>query len=423
MESSTGFKIQRVAGFSPREASIGDFEPRLILIRFFNSSLGDYHADMSLATIRHQLTALQRLQRARSAQRIPHAYIFEGPDGVGRELLAREWAGVMLCNQPQREPHWHAEYQDSAADWLNRCGRCRSCELITSQAHPDYHLVYRQLNQFHAEAEVRKRKALEMSVDVIRQFVIAEAAKKPMLGRGKVFVIREAELLTTEAQNALLKTLEEPPPGTYLILITTSARALLPTTCSRAHPIPLGLLPEPFVIDHLQQHYPESPVEQLHLAARLQPGSVGQATRVLELGLWDYHLQLGQMLAELSRYDALEAASHLETLAAQLGKKLQQENDERSDSDIARQSTGLLLTLLAGWFRDLLCQQSGAKEIVHNQLSGNALSKIGSIWQCEQIPQVIRTISAAETSMDHNVNRRLMLDDLMIQLARQAPHK
>jgi DNA polymerase-3 subunit delta' len=93
--------------------------------------------------------------------------------------------------------------------------------------------VHRYLIKEHPESDVRKRKGLEISVDVLRHFVIERTALTPIRGRAKVFVIREADSMTTQAQNALLKTLEEPPGPTFIILLVSALDGLLPTTLSR----------------------------------------------------------------------------------------------------------------------------------------------------------------------------------------------
>jgi DNA polymerase-3 subunit delta' len=223
---------------------------------------------VSLADVKHQATAQRMLQRAISSHRVPHAYVFHGPEGVGKEMLARGLARLLLCESPKRD----AEPQASASATaqvnqehlliLDACGVCSECKLVAAGTHPDLHLIYRQLNREHPEPEVRKRKGLEIGVDVLRHFVIDKVGMKPSRGRAKVFLIREADVITPQAQNALLKTLEEPPGTTYLILLVTGLDHLLPTTLSRCQVVQFDALPYQFVRERLRAMRPDLPAEQ-----------------------------------------------------------------------------------------------------------------------------------------------------------------
>ena len=132
----------------------------------------------------------------------------------------------------------------SDSSWHDACNQCEACHLALADTHPDIHIIHRQLIKYHDDSTVRNRKGLDLGVDVIRQFVIDAAAIKPAMGQRKIFIIREADLLTTSAQNALLKTIEEPPP-THL---PHPHRALARATAAH-HPLPLPAhQPEPAAV-------------------------------------------------------------------------------------------------------------------------------------------------------------------------------
>ncbi|MFQ6049176.1 MAG: hypothetical protein ACE5K7_07415, partial [Phycisphaerae bacterium] len=167
---------------------------------------------MSIFDVKHQQRAQELIQRGLASGRMPHAYIFCGPSGVGKEMMAVRLAGVLLCSQPRvvDRPQGRAGLA-GASRWRDACGQCRDCRLMQAGAHPDLHLISKELHSYHPDPEVRRLKGLELSVQVIRQFLIRPAAERSSLGRAKVFIVLQADRMSQAAQNALLKTLEEPP--------------------------------------------------------------------------------------------------------------------------------------------------------------------------------------------------------------------
>ncbi|WP_024871070.1 DNA polymerase III subunit delta' [Tolumonas lignilytica] len=145
-----------------------------------------------------------RFQQVFANKRLPHAFLLVGPDGIGKSALAMQWASLFLCEHPQDN---------------SPCGQCHACQLSRQQVHPDWHV-------YGADD------AKSISVDTIRQ-LSAQLMNSAQLGRGKVAVILHAERMTEAAENALLKTLEEPPGNSLLILQSESAMKLLPTIVSR----------------------------------------------------------------------------------------------------------------------------------------------------------------------------------------------
>ena len=145
-----------------------------------------------------------RFQQVFASQRLPHAFLLVGPTGIGKSALATQWASLFLCEKPQQN---------------TPCGHCHACLLAKQQSHPDWHI-------YGADD------AKSIGVDTIRQ-LSAQLMNSPQLGRGKVAIILQAERMTEAAENALLKTLEEPPGNSLLLLLTDSAMKLLPTIVSR----------------------------------------------------------------------------------------------------------------------------------------------------------------------------------------------
>ncbi len=181
----------------------------------------------SLADVLGQEETLERLDREAAAGRMAHAYILEGPAGTGKLTLARGMAGRMFCQDLR---------PGGAA-----CGSCRPCRMLAGGNHPDY------LELPRTPAELRlgrfvERPATPGSTDVIDHIPLLSFLRlKPSEGGWRVAVVPDAERMRMESANAFLKTLEEPPEDT-LIILTTSARDRLPATiCSRCRR--LGMIP------------------------------------------------------------------------------------------------------------------------------------------------------------------------------------
>jgi DNA polymerase III subunit delta' len=222
---------------------------------------------MGFEAILGQETAVEMLRRAVAKGRVHHAYRFEGPDGVGKELTAFALAEALVCGP------------DASAATRRRV-HTFSEEDPCVPLHPDVILVERG----------RYAKLLGASesngigIEQIRRIVLARAGYPPHEGEAIVIIVRSADELTVQAANALLKTLEEPPPHTYFILLTSRPQRLLDTVLSRTLPIRFGPLPDAVVATILERRGAPTDV------AALAQGSVSvaleladpEATRVRE---------------------------------------------------------------------------------------------------------------------------------------------
>jgi DNA polymerase III subunit delta' len=180
-----------------------------------------------------------------AASRPHHAYVFAGPEGSGKSIAARAFAAALLCAR-------------------GGCGACRDCRLALEDHHP---------NEFLVEPEGR-----DIHVDTIRAEVWHPAYRTaPEPGR-KVFVIREADRLSPQAADTLLKVLEEPPADAILLLLSARAHELPDTVLSRCHVIAFTALPEAFVVDELVRDGADE--VRARLAARLAGGNLGRARRL-----------------------------------------------------------------------------------------------------------------------------------------------
>lgn len=249
--------------------------------------------------------AIDVLQSGLASGRLHHAYVFHGPAGVGKFTCALAFARVLLC---------HAAQPDLTGR-ITACGTCPSCKLLrrdpAAASHPDLSLIYKELARDSLNPGLRERKLMNIPLDVIREHMVGGTTgddryhepaigKTAALGHGKVFVIDEAELLAHESQNTLLKTLEEPPAGTYLILVTSAEDKLLPTIRSRCQRVPFAPLSDRIISQWLQREAPDLPEAGRQWLINFVAGSLGRAQLVLAYDLSDWADVLLPALREMA---------------------------------------------------------------------------------------------------------------------------
>jgi DNA polymerase III subunit delta' len=189
-----------------------------------------------------QDTATATLRRAVVGARVHHAYRFEGPAGVGKEIAALRLAAALLCDAPIDAP--------TAPDRGDACGTCDGCVRVFGRGteaphlpiHPDVLILGRGLYE-PGTIGLKSAEKQNISVEQVRRIVLSRVSFPPHEGRARFFLVRDAEHLSVAAANALLKTLEEPPARTHFILMTSRPGELLDTILSRTLAIrfrPLG---------------------------------------------------------------------------------------------------------------------------------------------------------------------------------------
>ncbi len=383
---------------------------------------------MPISDVHHQPRAQRILQRARSSNRLPHAYIFHGPEGVGKEMLAMRFAQLLLCEDPQSlDPPDEAD-DGSGIAWQDACGVCQECRLFAADTHPDMQIVHKTLNRYHPAPEVRNRKAIDLSVDVIRHFVIERAHDRPSRGRARVFLIRDAEDMSVSAQNALLKTLEEPPGASFLILLTRSLDRLLPTTLSRCQPVPFGTLPREFVETALQAALPETADDIVRFLAAYCQGRLGLALRLARANLYESKKRLIDALANLSRVGPSGLAKVIQEEAGKLAQHSIEEMVEAGLIDKASEAAateptrrGLreMLSLASSLYRDAIQATCGRDDrMIHGDQAG-AVRRLASEHSLESLAEAAREIYRTETEIAGNANVTLALEGLAIRLLRR----
>ncbi len=366
---------------------------------------------MPLSDVIHQDLAHQRLQRALASGRVPHAYLFAGPPGVGKEMLAGRFAARLLCSSPRQVPLSGGGLES----WTDACGQCTECVLFAAGNHPDYHRIYRRLNKFHPEKLVQNRKALDLSVDVVRHFVIGQMGRRPSYGIAKVFVVAEAERMNNQAQNALLKTLEEPPEQSYIILISTTGDGLLATTRSRCQQIPFRGLPSEFVVAQLQERHGASAVAAKFLAELCQ-GSLGLAVRHVPAGVFDRVPVVLEMI-RASADDPLGCGKAMAEMAKELGGSMDEDDTEEDiDASVARQAQLLVVAMAATILRDVQRVAVGYEAAALPQ--AETIRKLAGRGDPRSIIAAIRAAGTAEYQIGRNAHTGLVFDSLGIAMGR-----
>jgi len=225
-----------------------------------------------------QMHAVEQLQGALGGGRMHHAWIFHGPIGVGKFTTAMELSRFLLCQEPQRD----------LVGRLLPCAGCEGCRMAASSSHPDLHVITKELALFSDDKQIRDRKLMTIPVDVLRDALLGPVYLASQAGGNKVFIVDEAELINAAGQNAMLKTLEEPPAGTYIILITANEDRLLPTVRSRCQRVAFVPLPDEEVDRWLLDNHTELDDRTRRWLVSFAEGSFGQARLAVSYNLSEW---------------------------------------------------------------------------------------------------------------------------------------
>lgn len=306
-----------------------------------------------------QEKAKRLLRRSLAAERIPHAYLFKGPEGVGKKLFALGVAAAVNCRDRNS---------------VEACGKCTSCKKFRSMNHPDFLVV--------------KAEKGGIKIDQIRRLA-RDLSYPPYESPMRIVVIEDVQTMRREAANSLLKTLEEPPENNLLILTAEASQEILPTLTSRCQVIPFGPLSIADTAAILTSHDIER--ESAVLLARLAEGSPGRALVLHKTAMIDLWRKIVAFLSDpavdtdrdvglLLRY-AEEMATLKEELPALLG-------------------------LLKIWLRDMLIQED----------QHNLNVTFSPQWSTSGLQTRMQAIERAGRELGRNCNRNLICEVLLFKL-------
>ena len=303
------------------------------------------------------------LRQALSSGRLHHAYLFIGPEGIGKHTLALALAKAVHC-------------ETSAADY---CASCVNCRRIADGNHPDVRII---------EPAVGKK---EISIQQVRDFE-RELNYRSFTGKRKIMIIDPATLLNLASQNALLKTLEEPPQDSLIILIASSAGGLLPTVRSRCLRIPFAPLTRAEVAQYLRSRQGMSG-EEVEFLAAMSMGSIGAAVGLDTQAYVEKRRVWGGIVGALKSGDYQAAIIAAEALAGNRDDALK------------------FLAWAQSWYRDLLVYGvvGGDSDLVNLDM-GEQIAQQAKLVRSEQGIAALSASSRAAAGIHRNLNRRMVLE-------------
>lgn len=312
----------------------------------------------------------EHLQNAIATGKVSHAYILNGEKSSGKEFIAKVFAMTLQCEKGGTEP----------------CNECRSCKQTLSKNQPD--IIY-----------VSHEKPNTISVDDIRAQVNNDVAIKPYSSKYKVYIINEAEKMTPQAQNAILKTLEEPPAYAVIMLLVSNVNTLLPTILSRC--VVLNMKPvrdelvKKFLMEELQ--IPDYKAEVCVAFAR---GNVGKAK--LLAASEEFENVKSEALSLLKYIKDME----IQEIVAAI-KKINEYKLEIND----------YLDIMSIWYRDALLFKATAdvNHLVFRE-EIQTIRKVAGRSSYEGIERVIRALDTAKKRLDANVNFDLAMELLLLEI-------
>lgn len=311
---------------------------------------------------------VEHLKNAIRMDKVSHAYIFNGEKGCGKHTLAVEFAKALQCQGEGDRP----------------CGTCVSCRQAEGHNQPDI-------------IEVTHDKPNTISVDVIREQVVADVDIRPYSSPYKVYIIPEAEKMNQQAQNALLKTIEEPPEYVVILLLTTNASAFLPTILSRCVMLNMKPAPDELVRSYLMEHV-QVPDYEADICVAFAQGNIGKAVR----------LASSEQFSEI-KAAAIHLVTHVKDMdIAEISQAVKAVSEYKLDIRD-------YLDILAVWYRDVLYFKAtnDANGIIFRE-NIRAIKEQTRGCSYEGLEQVLEGISKAKARLTANVNFDLTMELLFL---------
>jgi DNA polymerase-3 subunit delta' len=336
---------------------------------------------MSWQRVRGHEALKQGFDHVVRSGRLAHAYLFAGPSGVGKRLFAGELGKALLC-------------EAAVGAKLEACDRCLACMQVEAGTHPDFVTAGRPEDN------------LELPIETVRELCRA-LSLKPARGRWKIAILDDADDLNDASANCFLKTLEEPPPGSVLILIGTNPERQLSTIVSRCQVVWFAPLNEALVSEVLRDSEAAAPalIERL---ARLSGGSPGQARALADPTLWEFRRGLVERLTR-PVLDTVALAHEWVHLLEDAGK----------EASAQRRRATLVLRLLVEFVSDALHLSVGKKPRLAEPDDLRLLRELGSRADPETLLSILDCFLEADWEIDRRVQLVLIIEALMDAVGRK----
>jgi len=310
----------------------------------------------------------EHLQQAIQRNKVSHAYILVGEAGMGRKSLADAFALTLLCERGMIEP----------------CMECHSCRQVLSGNHPD--LIY-----------VTHEKPASIGVGDIRVQINDTVMVRPYSSDYKIYIVDEAEKMTPQAQNALLKTIEEPPAYFIMLLLTTNLEAFLPTIRSRCVQLKLKPQKDQVIKKYLMETM-EIPEVDADIYVAFSRGNLGKAISIAASeDFKEMHRELLYLLKHIKDMDISELLDYIQKL-----KEAHMNNYE-------------FLDFMQLWYRDvLLYKVTKDINLLIFKNEYKAMNEISKTSAYDGIEKILAAIDKAKVRLDANVNMELVIELLLL---------
>lgn len=308
----------------------------------------------------------EHLRRSIQEKKIFHAYIFNGEDDSGKNMLAAAFAKTLLCEEGGDEP----------------CGKCRACHQFDSASHPDVKYLVRS--------------KATIGVGDVREQINKDVAIRPYSSQYKIYIVDEAEKLTEEAQNALLKTIEEPPAYAVIMLLTNNIEKMYSTIRSRCVTLNLRSVNLEKIEQYLMQQY-QVPDYRARTCSAYSQGNVGRAVKMASSErfsqMLDFVRRLVRTAREMKEFEVAATAREMETY-----------QEDISD----------LLDLINLWYRDILTMKTtGDKDLLIFSEEYRFIRQKADTVSAAGIGRVLEAVAQTRQRLQSNVNFHAAVEMLL----------
>lgn len=313
---------------------------------------------------------IRHLKNAMQTGKVSHSYIFTGDPGSGKKLLAGTFAMTLQCEAGGTEP----------------CQKCDSCKKALGKNHPDIIIVNHE-------------KPGTISIDEIREQLVHDVTIKPYCSPHKVYIVPDADLMTPQAQNALLKTIEEPPEYAVILLLTSNIDGLLPTIQSRCVRLDLKVVDDSLVKKYLMERL-QIPDYQAEIDASFAQGSIGRAKAVATSEEFANMTEKAlKILKFANKMEVYELSDEIKSISA--------EKNNIND----------YLDLFQFWFRDVLMFKATREvdNLVFKQ-EINYIKEQAEERSYENLEKILDAITRTKVRLRANVNLELALELLFLTI-------